>query len=123
MKSLARDRAQVGRGSRDDTKSLLQCSPAFSKLFVARIAYGRPSPIRQLEAANSMSPLHGSHPLSMGIENGTLPGIENGTLPQGLEIGTRHPGSRGGSGATGAGAGVLGRWIVMTASRSGLARR
>ena len=34
--------------------------------------------------------------LSMGIENGTLPGIENGTL---------RTGPCGGSGATGAGAG------------------
>ena len=40
----------------------------------------------------------------LGIENGTLLGIENGTLRQVLEVGTRHPGSRGGSGATGAGA-------------------
>ncbi len=40
----------------------------------------------------------------MGIENGTLLGIENGTLPGGLEIGSRHCGPRGGSGATGAGA-------------------
>lgn len=53
----------------------------------------------------------------MGIENGTLLGIENGTLPGGPEMGTRHPGSRGGSGA-----GELGRWIVMIASRSGLAQ-
>ena len=53
-------------------------------------------------------------PLSMGIENGTLPG--------GLERGPGHPGSREGSGATGAGAGVLGRCISMTVPRSGLAR-
>ena len=55
--------------------------------------------------------------VSAGIENGTLVGIEDGTLPVASRWarGTPAPGK-------GAEAGVLGRWIVMTGPRSGLAR-
>ena len=56
-----------------------------------------------------------SHELSMGFENGTLLG--------GLEIGTRHPGSRGGSEATGAGAANASRdWQANSVRSSRRAR-
>ena len=92
---------------------------ALLEMAVCECPYDSRNEIPQLEIDRLVARVS----LSMGIENGTVLGIENGTLRGGLEIGTRHPGPRGGSGATGAGAGVLGLWIVMTAPRSGLARR